>query len=102
MNRLLRAIPMVVLLAGCSALPSPTATAARTPGDAASSSEPPPKAGLQVNILNAGRVDAERGWALTATNLFMTDDAGATWRSTDPPGPQTARGVLGVMFADAD
>jgi len=49
----------------------------------------------------AGLVDANNGWALTSTGLFVTADDGTTWRSASVPGPRTGRGVLGLTFADA-
>jgi photosystem II stability/assembly factor-like uncharacterized protein len=112
MNRLLRALPTILLLAACSGLPGPTPSPAQTPAVGLSSGERTPAAPPSaestgepqpaVDILAAGRIDADHGWALTASYLLLTDDAGTTWRSSEVPGPRTTRGVLGVLFADPD
>ena len=78
--------------------PTPEATIAPSPSPSTPGPTPLP-AGPDVQ--SAGLLDANNGWALTSTGLFLTADGGITWRAATVPGPRTGRGVLGVDFADA-
>lgn len=53
-----------------------------------------------VNVSDTQMVSATSGWALTASGLFWSNDAGASWSSITPSNV-TARDIAGVYFRDA-
>jgi hypothetical protein len=45
----------------------------------------PGRASAQTRLTDAGRGPAESGWALAASRLFVTSDAGRSWADATPP-----------------
>lgn len=79
--KLLTALAIILLAAGCSPVatdtPAPVPTVTAAPGL-------PPVAGPDLLLFNM--IDAQSGWGLTATQVLRTFDGGVNWYDVTPEG----------------